>query len=338
MLSDRDVRWRRLAALALAEGGDDRGVDTLLGWWREAYPVTPEPTPANPYPRKPAPIPIPFERSQQIAAALGKVRAKAAVVPLLSALDDVRLRPVLARALASIGDEVARPALAERLRGERYQLARVAITEALVKLGGGPELRAPLVRFLGTPDPLPDGLRFAMQAKVLDLVGGPRERDRALLHQFATSGVAVGMIVPKLMRKEMEGGDPPPDKVVVPLRVLCRVRSTDRRTGEVRVGMRAGLPPAKIDRSSLVPSRAPDLDPRRTTILGVPAVDDPVEVFGPLPSAVTVRPGEWGDFVVYATQNVEVVACAVVPLAAELPPPPPEPWKPPPEEAPDAGD
>ena len=35
-----------------------------------------------------------------------------------------------------------------------------------------------------------------------------------------------------------------------------------------------------------------------------------------------------GDFVVYATQNVEVVACAVVPLAEELPPPPPEPWQP----------
>jgi hypothetical protein len=258
------------------------------------------------------------------------------VVPLLAALDDVRLRPVLAGALASIGEEAARPALAERLRRERYQLARVAITEALVKLGGGPELRAPLVRFLGTPDPLPDGLRFAMQAKILDLVGGERERDRERLHRFATSGVAVGMIVPKLSREE-RGGEPAPEGVV-PLRVLCRVRSTDRRTGEVRVGMRAGPPPAKIDRSSPVPSTAPDLDPRRTTVLGVPAVVDPVEVFAPLPPTVTVRPGEYGDFVVYATQNVEVVACAVVPLAEELPPPAPEPWKPPPVEAPEAGE
>ena len=65
------------------------------------------------------PIPIPFERACQIAAALGKVHAKSAVGPLLAALDDVRLRPYLARALAAIGEEAARPALAERLRGER---------------------------------------------------------------------------------------------------------------------------------------------------------------------------------------------------------------------------
>jgi arylsulfatase A-like enzyme len=343
LLQDPDPKWRRLAALALAESGDDRGVDVLIAWWREAWPLVPEPTPANPYPRKPTPIPIAFEREREIAAALGKVRAKSAVGALLSALDDVRLRPHLARALAAIGDEVARPALAEQLRGERYQLARVAITEALVKLGAGPELRTPLVRFLGMPDPLPDGLRFAQQAKVLDLVGGPRERDRARLRQFATSGVAIGMIVPKLTRKELAlpvsaacrerpGTCPPPEQParpegVVPLRVLCRARSTDRRAGEIRVGMRVGPPPTKGDHDSLVPNKAPELDTARTSVLGVPAVDLPVEVFATLPASVHVKPGEQGDFVIYATQNVEVLACAVVPLSEELPPPPPEPWK-----------
>ena len=335
LLQDHDPRWRRLAALALAESGDDRGVDTLIGWWREAYPAKPEATPANPYPRKPTPIPIPFERAREIAAALGKIHAKSAVGPLLAALDDVRLRPYLARALAAIGDEAARPALAERLRGERYQVARVAITEALVKLGAGPELRAPLVRFLGTPDPLPDGLRFAQQGKVLEQVGGPRERDRERLQRFATSGVAIGMIVPKLSRKEREGDlGSSPTEGVVPLRVICRARSIDRRAGEVRVGLRAGPPPAKADHESLVPSRAPDVDPRKTSVLAVPAVDTAVEVFATLPSTVTVKPGELGDFVVYATQNVEVLACAVVPLAEELPPPPPEPWTPVEESAP----
>ena len=39
-----------------------------------------------------------------------------------------------------------------------------------------------------------------------------------------------------------------------------------------------------------------------------------------------------GEFVVYATQNVEVAACAVVAPQDELPPPPPEPWTPGPEE------
>ncbi len=62
------------------------------------------------------------------------------------------------------------------------------------------------------------------------------------------------------------------------------------------------------------------------SVLAVPAVDTPVEVFATLPATVRVKPGEMGDFVVYATQNVEVLACAVVPLAEELPPPPPEPW------------
>jgi hypothetical protein len=269
------------------------------------------------------------------------VRSKAAVAALLAALDDVRLRPYLAGALAAIGDEVARPALAERLRGERYQVARVAITEALVKLGAGPELRAPLVRFMGTPDPLPDGLRFAEQGRVLDLVGGPRESDRDRLRRFATSGVAVRMIVPKLTRRELEPesccehpgtcveeGEISLPQAVVPLRVLCRVRSKDRRAGEVRVGLREGLAPAKGDHDSLVPAKAPDLDPRRTTTLGVPAVDAPSEVFANLPSSVTIKPGELGEFVVYATQNVDVLSCAVAPLTEELPPPPPEPWTP----------
>jgi hypothetical protein len=117
------------------------------------------------------------------------------------------------------------------------------------------------VRFLGTPDPLPDGLRFAQQGKVLEQVGGPRERDRERLQRFATSGVAIGMIVPKLSRQERGAGEPAVEGVV-PLRVICRARSTDRRAGEVRVGLRAGPPPAKADHESLVPSRVPDVSPR----------------------------------------------------------------------------
>lgn len=323
LLVDRDAHWRRLGALALAESGDDRGVEVLLSWWREAYPQKPDATPDNPTPVRSKAIPIPFERAREIAAALARIRAKGAVVPLISALDDVRLRPYVARALARIGDEAARPALAERLRGERYQVARVAVAEALVKLGAGPELRAPLVRFLGTPDPLPEGLRIALEAKILDLVGGPRERDRDRLRRFATSGVAMGVVVPKLGRSESAGTGEASAKG---LRVLCRARTTDRRAGEIRVGLRAGPPPARSDHESLVPSAAPAIDPRRMSVLGIPAADTLVEAFATLPATVTVKAGEYGDFVVYATQNVEVAACAVVPLADELPPPPKEPW------------
>lgn len=311
LLQDPDPHWRRLAALALAEAGDDRGADILIAWWREAYPAKEKDQTAPPPPK----VVIPFERAREIAAALGKVRAKNAVVPLLAALDDVRLRPILADALASIGEEAARPALAERLERERYQVARLALANALVKLGGGPELRAPLVRFLGTPDPLPEGLRIALEADILELIGGPRERDRSRLRRFATSGVAVGMVVPKTGNG-------------TGLRALCRARTLDQQPGEIRVGLRAGLPPAKSDHDSLVPKDAPALDAARSSSLVVPAGEAYREVFATLPKAVGVKPGGYGDFIVYATQNVEVTACAVVPLSDELPPPAPEPWVP----------
>jgi arylsulfatase A-like enzyme/HEAT repeat protein len=313
LLADPDRRWRRLAALALAEAGDDRGEDILIAWWREAYPSRDKDAEASSPP--PPKVSLPFERAREIAAALGKIRAKNAVVPLLSALDDVRLRPLLAAALAAIGEEAARPALAERLASERYQVARLALANALVKLGGGPELRGPLVRFLGTPDPLPEGLRIALEADILELVGGPRERDRSRLRRFATSGVAVGMVVPKAGNG-------------MGLRVICRARSTDAQPGEIRVGLRAGLPPAKSDHDSLVPKDAPNLDAARSSSLPVPAGEAYREVFATLPKAVGVKPGGYGDFIVYATQNIEVTACVVVPLSDELPPPAPEPWGP----------
>src|SRR5262249_3093917 len=184
--------FRHLAALALAEAGDDRGEDVLIAWLREAFPADPAAGEV-----KKAPQPIPFERAREIVDALAKLKSKAALIPLMDALDDVRLRPFVARALAAIGEDAARPALAVRLGTERYQTARVAMVEALVKLGAGPELRAPLVRLLGMPDPLPDGLAYAMKADLLELVGGPRQKELDRLRRFAKSGVKVGMVVPK---------------------------------------------------------------------------------------------------------------------------------------------
>ena len=57
----------------------------------------------------------------------------------------------------------------------------------------------------------------------------------------------------------------------------------------------------------------------------------PVRLHRPLegqPKTVGIRLADYGDFVFYATQSVEVVGCAMVPLCDELPPPPPEPWVP----------
>jgi hypothetical protein len=146
------------------------------------------------------------------------------------------------------------------------------------------------------------------------------------------------MVVPKPVIPEgavMAGGARPSD-ALGGLRALCRARSLDGQRGEVRVGLRArpGAAPDTGKSDSLVPADAPELDASRATVLPVAPAKEPVETFATLPKTVGVRPGQQGEFVVYATQNVDVIACAVVPLSEELPPPPPEPWSP---ERPDPG-
>ncbi|MEJ7728315.1 MAG: sulfatase-like hydrolase/transferase [Polyangiaceae bacterium] len=307
LVRDPEPQWRRLAALALAEQGDDAGEDVLVAWWREAWPAEKGKTGK----------PIPFERAKQIAEALGRLRSEKALIPLCDALDDVRLRPHLAAALARIGEDAARPALATRLETERYQTARVAMVEALLELGAGPELLQPLIRLLGTPDPLPDGLQAAMRADLLEHVGGPRKRDLERLRRFATSGVGVGVVVPKAGNGSG-------------VRVLCRVRTRDDRPGEIRAGMRVGAMryPARGDKTAFVPKDAPELDAPRSTTLQVPGSKRHEEVFATLPASTGIRGGDWAEIVFYATQNVEVDACALLPLSDEIPPPAPEPWSP----------
>ncbi|MEZ4446525.1 MAG: sulfatase-like hydrolase/transferase [Polyangiaceae bacterium] len=308
LLADDDVHWRRLAALALAEAGDDRGENELLRWWRRAYPKHPEDRQEE----------IPFERAKEIAAAFGRIRSEAAVIPLGFALRDVRLRRYVAEAMAAIGEEAARPALAEALADEQYQDARVTMARALVALGGEVELRKPLIRFLGVPDPLEDGVALAEKADILQYVGGPRRRELRRLREFATSGVTIGLVVPKSEHARGKG-----------LRVVVRARAQDGIPGELRVGL-AGVIMSDGDRSQLVPKRAPTFDESRTVTLAVPPSESPRELYATLPTAVSdrIEPGDHGDFVVYATQNVEVLALVVVPLAEEVPPPPPEPWTP----------
>ncbi|XYI03119.1 sulfatase-like hydrolase/transferase [Sorangium sp. So ce1128] len=310
LVVDPDRKWRRLAALALAESGDRRGDDVLVAWLRQVVRGAEQDGGADPVEA------TPFERAREIVDALAKIRVKAALPPLIAALGDVRLRPYAAAALAAIGEDAARPALAERLGQEPYQTARVAIAEALVKLGAGPELRAPLLRMLGTPDPLPGGLGLALRADILDLLGGPRERDLGRLRRFAKSGVGLGVVIPKAGNGKG-------------VRVLCRARTDDGRPGEVRFGSpRRGARPPKRDGESIVPASAPELDPDRAITLAIPPGSEPTEAFATLPPATGAQPGSYADFVVYATQNVEVFACAVVPLSDEIPPPPPAPWSP----------
>ncbi len=312
---DEDVTVRRWCALALTRlgqgaplsfdllAGDGRGEAELLRWWLAAYPEDPSEARET----------IDFSRGKELAAAFGTIKSRAAVGPLTWGLRDLRLRVFVAEGLRRIGDSAARPALGKALAAERYFDARNSIARALVSLGGGGELRQPLVRFMGVPDPISEGLLLAMKAGVLGFVGGPRKRELVRLRKFATSGVTVGLTVP-------EGGNGRG------LRVLVRVRSRGQG-GQVRFGLPVGRPSAD-DRTEPVPKQVPRLDNKLTTTLKLSAREGLQELHATLPAAVSalVSPGSFAEFVIYATQNVEVVACAVVPLQDELAPLPAGPF------------
>lgn len=296
LLTSDEPNWRRLAALALAEAGDDRGEELLIAWWRQAYPEKADQASET----------IPYDRARQVIAALAHLRSTRAVGPLSWGFRDVRLRVHVAKALETIGDEKARPMLAAAFAVEPYHDARAALAQALVALGAGGEIRDPLVRFMGVPDPLPGALAMAEGAGLLAWIGGPRKLELQQIRRFATSGVAVQLVVP-------EGGNG------TGLRAFVRARAKDDAPGEVRVAHLPG-PPALGDRKELVPNRAPALDLALTARMAIPPSAQLGEFYGPLPDVVTVRPGEQAYFGIYATQNVEVASVAIVPLADELGP------------------
>jgi len=309
--SGGDPAMRRLAALALAEWGEDRGQDELADWLRAGYPSdravgAPLPDPASG---------LQAQRVREILRALAKVRSKRAVPAILRVLDDPRVGSLAAEVLGQIGDGFARLTLGDRFWWEPQLPARMAIARALLALRGRAEIRGPLVRWLGTPDPLPGGLEVAMKIGILDIVGGPKDGDRRKLAAFARSGIVIPLIIPKVK----EPSDQPSPPHLPGARVICRAATNDSRGGEIRVG-RAAKPIGFESRGWAVPHTKPELDPRHTTLITVPASREPLDVFTELPAGMPNRPGDAVILVVYATQNVEVSACAVVPLRGELAP------------------
>lgn len=150
-----DTELRVAAALAYAERGDARGEAELTTRWATAF---------VPGSRAPGEL----DEAREILAALSKIRARSAVPLLVQSLPDVRLRPYVVDALAAIGDRKAVPALADAFANERYVHMRTPEAKALVKLGAKEELRAPLARFAGIPDPMIDALAIAEEAAILD--------------------------------------------------------------------------------------------------------------------------------------------------------------------------
>lgn len=295
LAKSEDQHWRRLAALALAESGDHRGADTLVLWWRDSESRD-------------------YNRSRQILDALGKTRSKDAVWPLVQSLDDVRLRPYIAQTLAQIGDEFARGPLVRALKTERYQSTRVALTEALVDLHAEVDLAAPLVKFLGVPDPLPGGLGYAVKAGITESIGGPNSRTLRRLQRESDLGVSMSLIIPR-------GGNGEG------VRLLARARTRGDQPGAVYLGTRENLFRFNKKGEPILIRDIPRLDAGKSARLEVPPTREFVEVHMKLPDTLGARPGKGFYCVVFADHAVELEAVALVPLSDELPPPEPKPWK-----------
>jgi hypothetical protein len=243
----------------------------------------------------------------------GALRSKDAVVPLMQALSDVRLRPYIAQTLGKIREEAAAGALLSALCDERMQSTRVALATALADLDAGPALAAPLVRYLGVPDPLPGGLLLAQRAKILEHIGGPSGREALRLSREANLGVKLTVTIPP-------GGN---GKGV---RLLVRAKNSGSGPGTLLFARGAdGAASPKSGSSPSLP-RLPVIDEQHALRVSVPEANEPLEVAATLPESFGVKAAMRATFLLYAERGIDVETLAVVPLADELPPPPPKPW------------
>jgi hypothetical protein len=303
LLNGPDREARRLAALALGENGDVRAGPVLVEWWQAER--------------------LPYARAREVLAALAEIRPKEAASPLIASLGDLRLRPYIAQTLASIGQPAARAPLAERLATERRKDTRAALAAALLKLGAKSELAPPLIRFLGTPDPLPDGVDMARRSGLLPLVG-TTEEDLARLGAAGDTPVSI-----KFPTRPRTGGATTLPSGAAGYRLLARGASTDGKPGRMTFTScpTAGraLGPAVHRNAPLAAADGAAADGAERATLDF-ADGSPRELFFTLPFWL-VSKGPDICVTVERTANLTVEGIAIVPLADELPPPPPEPWE-----------
>lgn len=285
LLDAPERQWRRLAALALAQQGDRRGEDVLIGWWLDRESRT-------------------HEQALQLLEAFARIRPRKVVWALLRELSDVRLRPQIATTLASIGDAAARGSLAKALREEPYQTNRSILAEALLELGAEHELVVPLRRWMGVPDPLADGLRIAAEADVLQHIGGPSDGDLRRLRRDANVGALVRTVVPK----SGNGSG---------LRVFVRAANTAKSPRSIRIGPPVGSYGYALEGESRS-RRVPQIHPHQQVRLEIAPESETHEVWATVPDGLGLEAGRASFLVVYAEQGVKVDALAVLPLQNEL--------------------
>ncbi|MDB4996126.1 MAG: Choline-sulfatase [Myxococcaceae bacterium] len=233
LLAEGDPAWKRKAALALAERGDARGGPVLAAWWAEEG-------------RR-----LPFDRAKELLAALAAIKEKSAVSSLVAALGDVRLRPFVADALGAIGDPTARAPLLEAFSREPYLTTRGHEARALLALGARAELREPLARFAGMPEPMFDAIRVAHAAGLLDAPQAPpRARALRLLVLTDKPGQAVaGTVAGQKLGEGTADGD------VVVFEIGALDDASDARVDLTASGEKAAI------RAFWLVSREPELPP-----------------------------------------------------------------------------
>jgi hypothetical protein len=181
-----------------------------------------------------------------------------------------------------------------------------------VDLDAGTALAAPLVRFLGVPDPLPGGLALAQRAKILEHIGGPAGRDAIRLRRDANLGVKLTVTIPP-------GGN---GKGV---RLLVRVTNQGGAPGTLLFARGVDSPVAAKS-SGLTMPKLPVIDEKQALRLTVPVTTAPLELGADLPPSFGAKAALRAAFLLYAERGIDVETLALVPLSAELPPPPPKPW------------
>jgi arylsulfatase A-like enzyme/HEAT repeat protein len=291
LLHDGDVAFRRRAALTFAERGDPRGEAELVSYWAAEAPgngndsdgaATADGGAAA------AKTELSFEQARILLAAMRQAHLRSAAPVLVRSLGDVRLRADIAATLGVLGVKDTAPALLAQLTEERYVSARAAEAEALVSLGAREELRAPLERFAGVPEPLPEVVDLAARAGLLVAPSGWRADGR-----HAVDG---GAAVPLDATLALAGAAGPSLA-----RLLLAVTKDE--------------PPVHVSATST--GGAP-LDLTATVV-----TDTLQKIELPAPSGAS-----GGALSFRLASREPVVAAWLVRHAPEIPPPPPRPWHP----------
>ncbi len=185
LLRDANRDWRRRAALALAERGEERACDELGSWWTDVLP----PPGQGAAEGEPGRLAMDLAHAQELLAATRNARCRGAVPQLVRALEDVRARPYVADALGALGDPRARAPLLAALADESNVTTRPHEARALLALGAQTRAWSPGTSLATLSVALPHG-----PARLLALLSDPQAALEASLDDRPCSAGGEGAV------------------------------------------------------------------------------------------------------------------------------------------------